>query len=254
MGIVTWRGARLDSRSRDMIAEVAKIVGNDIYVQPSQGGYNRGGVAASAGTHDAGGAVDVIVAKYSPAQRKRLVEAFRKVGWAAWIRTPYQSNWPWHLHAIAVQPGGKWDQGVLSRGAHSQVVDYYEGRNGLASRARDDATRAYVGTTWESYQRGRKEWDEMASKAEIKAAVREVVREELLGHNDPVKKTARTVQTMYERQKRMEQVLGRVDKSMGTAFARLRKMYRKIIEGPAGYDIGEKWKPTDPPVDPGYGK
>jgi hypothetical protein len=123
-----------------------------LYVQPSQGSYNRGGVAASAGTHDGGGAVDIIVGNLTAATRQRLVREMRRVGFAAWLRTPAQSNWPYHVHAIAVQPGGKNDQGVLSTGAHAQVVDYYNGRNGLARHALDDGPRDYVGVTWETYQ------------------------------------------------------------------------------------------------------
>ena len=175
MGYVIWRGVRLDPRTRDMMQEVAKRV--PWYVQPSQGGYNRGGVAASAGTHDGGGAIDIIVKNLTPAERTLLDTEMRRVGFASWIRTPYQSNWPWHCHAIAVQPGGKWDQGVLSRGAHSQVVNYYDGRNGLASGAPDDGTRKYVGVTWEKYQADNQDWWESMTKAERKALIDEIATE-----------------------------------------------------------------------------
>jgi hypothetical protein len=83
--------------------------------------------------------------------REDIRDAGRQVGIAMWIRDPSQSDWPWHLHGISVQPGGKWDQGCLSAGAHGQVVDYYEGRNGLASGAPDDGPRDWVGVTWETY-------------------------------------------------------------------------------------------------------
>jgi hypothetical protein len=149
---VEWRGKTFDSRTRDMLAEVAKIVGDDIYVHPVQGSYNSGGVAASAGTHDAGGAVDLRTSNLSSSQKSRLLKAMRKVGFAAWLRTPDQGNWGPHCHGIAVQPGGKNDKGVLSSGAHSQVVAYYEGRNGLANHHHDDGPRDYVGVTWESYK------------------------------------------------------------------------------------------------------
>lgn len=145
--IVTWRGQRFDERTAQMLQAVADNV--PFFVQPSQGSYNGGGVAASAGTHDGGGAVDVIVSNLSTAQRQQLVREMRRVGFAAWLRTPAQSNWPYHVHGIAVQPGGKHDRGVLSYGAHRQVIDYYENRNGLASGARDDGPRQWVGVTWE---------------------------------------------------------------------------------------------------------
>ncbi|HZX07163.1 hypothetical protein [Kribbella sp.] len=65
-----------------------------------QGSYNKGGVEASAGTHDGGGAVDVDVRTKSAAQRVAVVKALREVGFAAWLRTPAQVNWPHHVHGI----------------------------------------------------------------------------------------------------------------------------------------------------------
>jgi len=148
----TWRGVTLDVRTAAMMDEVAHLAG-DVYVRPTQGSAS-GGVAASAGTHDGGGAIDI--AGQDPgmtqAHRDIIETAGRQVGFAMWIRTPDQSNWPWHIHGIAVQPGGKGDRGVLSSGAHGQIIDYYEGRNGLASGAADDGPRDWVGTTWETYQ------------------------------------------------------------------------------------------------------
>lgn len=154
MSRVTWRGVTVDSRTAAMLTELAKISG-PILIHPTQGSYNRGGVAASAGTHDGGGAVDLMHSSWKVADYNKVVELARKIGFAAWHRTPQQSNWPRHVHMIAIQPGGKGDQGVLSRGAHDQVKAYYENRNGLASRRPDDATRKYVGVTWEKYKAGR---------------------------------------------------------------------------------------------------
>jgi hypothetical protein len=124
-------------------------------VRPTQGSYS-GGVAASGGTHDGGGAIDLAGQDAGMAQDDRVAirDAGRQVGCAMWIRDPSQSDWPWHLHGIAVQPGGKGDRGCLSSGAHGQVVDYFEGRNGLASGAPDDGPRDWVGVTWETYEQG----------------------------------------------------------------------------------------------------
>jgi hypothetical protein len=125
-----------------------------VYVRPTQGSASGGSVSASAGTHDGGGAIDIAGqdAGMTQAHRDVIESAGRQVGMAMWIRTPDQSDWPWHIHGIAVQPGGEWDQGCLSGGAHGQVVDYYEGRNGLASGAADDGPRDWVGVTWETYR------------------------------------------------------------------------------------------------------
>jgi len=73
------------------------------------------------------------------------VKAMRAVGFAAWLRTPAQGNWPYHVHAIAV--GDK----DLSRGAATQVAEYHRKRNGLANRGRDDGPPGFYGMTWELY-------------------------------------------------------------------------------------------------------
>src|SRR5690606_37754794 len=53
----TFSGRTVNERTRDMLAAAEEILGFDIVV--TQGSYNAGGVAASAGTHDGGGAVDI---------------------------------------------------------------------------------------------------------------------------------------------------------------------------------------------------
>jgi hypothetical protein len=143
---VRWRGVLLDSRTAAMMDEVARLVGPDLYVRPTQGSYS-GGVSASAGTHDGGGAIDLAARDLTPGQRARLVAAMRRVGFAAWLRTPAQSDWPYHVHGVAV---GCPD---LSRGAANQVRDYLNGLNGLAGKGRDDGPREHAGTTWEQYRK-----------------------------------------------------------------------------------------------------
>lgn len=139
---VEWRGVTLDARSAAMMQEVAGLVRP--YVQPTQGSWSTS-VGASADTHSGPGAIDVAAADLTPAERAEVVAAMRKVGWAAWLRTPEQANWPFHIHGIAV---GCDD---LPPAAASQVRDYLEGRNGLAGRGSDDGPRDWVGVTWESY-------------------------------------------------------------------------------------------------------
>jgi hypothetical protein len=149
---VWWRGVVVDDRTAAQLDELVRLVGPAVNVRPTQGA-NPGGVAASAGTHDAGGAIDLAGqdAGMTQTDREAIRDAGRQVGMAMWIRDPSQSDWPWHIHGISVQAGGKYDQGCLSAGAAGQVVDYYEGRNGLASGAPDDGPRDWVGTTWETY-------------------------------------------------------------------------------------------------------
>jgi hypothetical protein len=110
-----WRGTKLNKRTVAMIEAAEKLYRSKFAIL--QGSYNAGGVAASAGTHDGGGAVDIDVASKSPGQRQAVVKAMRQVGFAAWLRTPAQGKWPYHVHAIAI--GDK----DLSRGAAQPVPD-----------------------------------------------------------------------------------------------------------------------------------
>ena len=134
---VTFRGKRLNTRTRDMILAAERILGYQFTI--IQGSYNAGAVSASAGTHDGGGAAD-LWGKGS-AHVYNEVSALRKVGFAAWGRTPAQGDWGYHIHCIAQ---GDAD---LSSGAKAQVVAYKAGKNGLASGGRDTFTRAYVYNT-----------------------------------------------------------------------------------------------------------
>jgi hypothetical protein len=133
---VVWRDKKLNKRTVAMIEAAEKLYKSKFALL--QGSYNKGGVTASAGTHDGGGAVDIDVASKSPAQRVAVVKAMRQVGFAAWLRTPAQGNWPYPVHAIAI--GDK----DLSRGAAHQVAEYRRKRNGLATGVR---TTARPGTT-----------------------------------------------------------------------------------------------------------
>jgi hypothetical protein len=140
---IVWRGKQFNKRTVAMVEAAEKLYKSKFAIL--QGSYNKGGVTESAGTHDGGGAVDIDVASKSPAQRQAVVKAMRQVGFAAWLRTPAQGNWPYHVHAIAV--GDK----DLSRGAAHQVAEYRRGRNGLANRGKDDGPPGYYGMTWELY-------------------------------------------------------------------------------------------------------
>jgi hypothetical protein len=142
----TYTGLTVNQRTRDMLVEADAMVAHSIVL--SQGSYNPGGVGASAGTHDGGGAIDVSVSNLSETQRWQTIKALRTVGFAAWLRTPSQGDWPYHIHAIAI---GDTD---VSTGARDQVADYYVGKNGLASHAGDNTPAAYQVpfTWWEKYQ------------------------------------------------------------------------------------------------------
>jgi hypothetical protein len=145
-GQTSHSGKTINQRTKDMVAAAEALFGQGITV--TQGSYNAGGVSASAGTHDGGGTIDVSVLSLNETQRWELIKALRTVGFAAWLRTPSQGNWPYHIHAVAV---GDTD---MSQSARNQVADYYVGLNGLASHAADNTPAAYQVpfTWWEEYQ------------------------------------------------------------------------------------------------------
>lgn len=129
-----YGGRTVNRRTAAQLDLAAKWAGVSFTL--TQGSYNAGGVRASAGTHDGGGAVDIATNSWSSATRKRVVLALRKAGFAAWLRTPAQ-GFSYHIHAISI--GDR----EASRGAKNQVQSYFNGRNGLANNGADDAERRW---------------------------------------------------------------------------------------------------------------
>lgn len=114
----------LNARTRQMLDLAERRLGYPLTIV--QGSYHKG-VGASAGTHDGGGAVDLL-----PYDWERKVHVLREIGFAAWHRLPSQGPWEEHVHCVALG-----DQ-QASAPARQQMVDYHEGRDGLA----DDRTDA----------------------------------------------------------------------------------------------------------------
>lgn len=152
---VTWRGRTFDARTRDMLVEVQRLVGDGVELIPVQGSYSLG--SASAGTHAGGGAVDLRTWHLGTVEKVRLVTAMRLVGFAAWYR--YPPKFDQHVHGIAI---GCPD---LSFAATNQVKDYKAGRNGLANRGPDDGPRVGF-TTWEEYK-AREDDEDMATPQDM---------------------------------------------------------------------------------------
>lgn len=136
---VTYGGHILNERTLQMLLEMERVLGYTVGV--TQGSYNRGGVAASAGTHDGGGALDVTP---HPTPGK-TVETARRVGFAAWHRLPSQGHWSEHIHMIAI--GDR----ELSAGAQQQVAQYKAGQNGLANHGPDTGAKVSF-RTFEEYK------------------------------------------------------------------------------------------------------
>jgi hypothetical protein len=143
--LITHRGrSNVNRRTWNMIQAAENIAGFTFVI--TQGSYNPGGVSASGGTHDGGGVVDIRARDLGPAKRGAVVLALRKVGFAAWLRTPAQADWPYHIHAVA-----KGDRD-LSAQARAQVVSYLHARNGLRRNRPDDGPPGYYNMTWELYR------------------------------------------------------------------------------------------------------
>jgi hypothetical protein len=138
-----------------------------------------GGAITSGGTHVTGGADDTY-----PLTTIKDVDGYvwlsRQMGADATWERPY--NWDGrggvrHIHRVLT--------GCPHNAPAAYQIDAVKaGRNGLVNNLPDDGPRPLSGRTykqgiaWAKEQQA-KEWDEMATKDEIKAAVREVVRDEL---------------------------------------------------------------------------
>lgn len=148
---VVFEGRRTTVRTVAMLREARRLFTARTGRRPpaiSQGGYNGGGVSASAGTHDRD-ALDFRTAGWPASVQRAWERALRDVGFAAWWR-PYRWNvWPEHCHAI---PKG----GDVSRGAANQVRAFRAKRDGLVSNAYDSTIGTLATKTWEQYLSTRK--------------------------------------------------------------------------------------------------
>ncbi len=107
----------------------------DFRVALTQGSYNAGGVAASFGTHDGGGAVDLAVRDPSDwsvqiNEIEPMLRALRVAGFAAWLRDTgelYPES-PIHIHAVAV---GDQEHAEAARAQIDGRFGYLRGYNGL---------------------------------------------------------------------------------------------------------------------------
>lgn len=123
---VTFRGRLMDKKTQAFLEAMEAELGYELTVV--QGCYNPGGVAASGGTHDGGGVVDLASWDY-----ERKVKAARKLGAFAWFRPTLPGVWGEHIHL------GIRDHGRLSTAARSQQIDFdaTPPRDGLASHRPD---------------------------------------------------------------------------------------------------------------------
>ncbi|MBI5929526.1 MAG: hypothetical protein HY862_09470 [Chloroflexi bacterium] len=103
----------------------------------TQGSYNPGGVGASFGTHDGGGAVDISVRNLPYDWTIKwddiplIINALQLAGFAAWYRDE-RENLPPHIHAIAI------GDAELSPAAQLQLTGRYGYFRGYDGFPRED--------------------------------------------------------------------------------------------------------------------
>jgi hypothetical protein len=139
--IRVWvNGSQLDARTLAMLDHAQALYSAqggviDFRLAITQGSYTGGALAASFGTHDGGGAVDLSVRSrvdwsVMGGEIEPMIRALRVSGFAAWLRDTGElyPDSPIHIHAIAV--GDR----ELSEAARAQIdgtFGYLRGFDGL---------------------------------------------------------------------------------------------------------------------------
>lgn len=141
----SYGGKRTNTRTVNMLRAADNMLSWSLTL--TQGSYTSSN-PGSAGTHSGGGVVDISVSGRTTTQRWQMVRALRRVGFAAWLRTP-SDGFAYHIHACGISDPD------MSRPARNQVHDYYYGRNGLANHGPDNTPTSYrvPFTWWEKYLR-----------------------------------------------------------------------------------------------------
>lgn len=147
-GIVNFRGKRFDQSTVNKILLTEQDL-KDVF-SFYQGSYNKGGVSASAGTHDGGGVFDVKTPLTSEA-----VSGLRRRGFAAWMRSANIGGVQ-HIHALEIGNPN------LSPAAARQVQDFLGGGDGLKGGSRG-GTGAGAGQTDDNAQSVSDSLDQIAT-------------------------------------------------------------------------------------------
>lgn len=126
--IIVYRGKRVCRCVPPALEALEAELGHGVTI--TQGGYNEGGVAASAGTHDKGGVLDLATGG-NDSDDLAMVKSGRTVGWSCWVRQPSEGPWNQHWHGVL--------NGCPHRAplAIAQEASLREGRNGLMNKALD---------------------------------------------------------------------------------------------------------------------
>jgi hypothetical protein len=149
-----------------------------------QGAYmGSSGAAASAGTHQLSGCLDLRTWNLTTDQRNRWMHAARSIGWAAWYRTSSQGFDP-HMHVLLL--GEK----EMHADARAQEEQYRQGLNGLASRGRDDFWRPDPIPTYQYQEKDEQMTQDDIDKIAV-AVVKRLLGADLTPDNDEQDMTVR---------------------------------------------------------------
>jgi len=149
------------------------------------------GYAPSAGTHDKDGVLDVKIVGLGWWDAQLFL---RRCGWAAWFR--HTGEWSdesaWHIHMASIPEGltntpsladveRAYSRAGIEVGVYvpAQIDDYCAHSLGLAGQHRAGAdTSRFPRDIASTIFRYREDWFDMASKDDLKAAIREVLAED----------------------------------------------------------------------------
>lgn len=142
---VSWRGHTFDNRTKSALIWAEKRymrrgIGR-VPFRIGQGSFASG--SKSAGTHEGGGAADIMFGGVSPRHRKAIVKWLKKAGFAAWAR----EGAAWGVnndHCHVVLRGHR----TASPEAKAQVVSYDNHRDGLAGDNYDPTWRPKPPIRW----------------------------------------------------------------------------------------------------------
>jgi hypothetical protein len=162
--VVWFRGKRMDARDAAMHLEAERRFGSTVPI--TQGGYNEGGVTASAGTHDGGGCLDWSVAGMSPKKKRKWDLSLKDTGWCTWLRHFVAGLWPEHQHGVA--RGSK----TLAPLAADQVGKFDD----LVSGYDDASYRPHPPVTFD-YAAWRRRWVDRKRAAKIADQIRAAKRQ-----------------------------------------------------------------------------
>ena len=150
-----------------LVEALAKEQGIPVPLQFWQGSWSN--ASASAGTHSAGGALDIKITGLTAAQVTKLVKICRQAGSASWHRDKAHGNFDTpHIHAELIGCSH------ASSGAKNQWSAYKKGRDGLAANGPDYGPKVKYITAAKAFTkltRTEQDWLTMATEKDVEKAV-----------------------------------------------------------------------------------